>query len=91
MTKAQETYGEGVTFQKAPAASAAEMMIMVNPKDLSQRVPLDTNSPEYAANYAAQIERGFVPFENLESLQKLGEQKDPIISTLYNGSQVSRF
>jgi hypothetical protein len=58
LTKAQETYGEGVTFQKAPAASAAKMMIMVNPTDLSQRVPLDTNSPEYAANYAAQIKLG---------------------------------
>jgi hypothetical protein len=57
-TKAQKTYGEGVTFQKAPAASAAEMMIMVNPTDLSQRVPLDTNSPEYAANYANQIKLG---------------------------------
>jgi hypothetical protein len=91
LTKAQETYGEGVTFQKAPAASAAKMMIMVNPTDLSQRVPLDTNSPEYAADYAAQIKRGFVPIENLESLKKLGERKDPIISTLYNGSQVVDF
>jgi hypothetical protein len=54
-------------------------------------VPLDTNSPEYAANYAAQIELGFVPFENLESLQKLGEQKDPNIFSLYNGSQVVDF
>jgi hypothetical protein len=90
-TKAQKTYGEGVTFQKAPAASAAKMMIMVNPKDLSQRVPLDTNSPEYAANYAAQIELGFVPFENLESLQKLGEQKDPNIISLYKGTQVVDF
>jgi hypothetical protein len=90
-TKAQETYGEGVTFQKAPAASAAKMMIMVNPTDLSQRVPLDTNSPEYAANYAAQIKLGLVPIENLESLKKLGERKDPIISTLYNGSQVVDF
>jgi hypothetical protein len=90
-TKAQETYGEGVTFQKAPAASAAEMMIMVNPTDLSQRVPLDTNSPEYAANYANQIKLGLVPIENLESLKKLGERKDPIISTLYNGSQVVDF
>jgi hypothetical protein len=35
--------------------------------------------------------RGFVPIENLESLKKLGEQKDPIISTLYNGSQVVDF
>jgi hypothetical protein len=91
LTKAQKTYGEGVTFQKAPVASAAKMMIMVNPTDLSQRVPLDTNSPEYAADYAAQIKRGFVPIENLESLKKLGEQKDPIISTLYNGSQVVDF
>jgi hypothetical protein len=91
LTKAQETYGEGVTFQKAPAASAAEMMIMVNPTDLSQRVPLDTNSPEYAANYANQIKLGLVPIENLESLKKLGERKDPIISTLYNGSQVVDF
>jgi hypothetical protein len=90
-TKAQKTYGEGVTFQKAPAASAAEMMIMVNPTDLSQRVPLDTNSPEYAANYANQIKLGLVPIENLESLKKLGERKDPIISTLYNGSQVVDF
>jgi hypothetical protein len=90
-TKAQETYGEGVTFQKAPAASAAEMMIMVNPKDLSQRVPLDTNSPEYAAKYAAQIKLGLVPIENLESLQKLGEQKDPNIISLYKGSQVVDF
>jgi hypothetical protein len=91
LTKAQETYGEGVTFQKPPAASAAKMMIMVNPNDLSQRVPLDTNSPEFAANYAAQIKLGFVPFDNLESLKNLGEQKDPIISTLYNGSQVVDF
>jgi hypothetical protein len=90
-TKAQQTYGEGVTFQRAPAASAAEMMIMVNPTDLSQRVPLDTNSPEYAANYANQIKLGLVPIENLESLKKLGELKDPIISTLYNGSQVVDF
>jgi hypothetical protein len=32
-----------------------------------------------------------VPIENLESLKKLGERKDPIISTLYNGSQVVDF
>jgi hypothetical protein len=90
-TKAQQTYGEGVTFQKPPAASAAKMMIMVNPNNLSQRVPLDTNSPEYPANYAAQIKRGFVPIENLESLQKLGEQKDPKIISLYKGTQVVDF
>ena len=82
----QEKY-PGTTVRKQLKRTTPDMLIMVNPSDLTRTIPVNKND---ASAFTAAVEAGFVPFADAKTLEQFKNPDSKPIS-LYKGKETVFF